>query len=249
MPFAEQTNAPDIGRGKRQPTPVHPGSAVLRRSIRRQIVSFPSQVPVFLKRPAGDMQWRIVLLYFVRGWSGPKIAARFNVPIHRIREILNAWSVRALELGYVQVIDAEAFAACCHAESEGDHNTDEMTPVEPRLVVNGAHRPFQDAAKVAAIFPAAPDASGTEGRCAGKSSDLIGALDVAIAHCEEWRGEFWMRMATLLHDLRTAVAMDLEFRRSGERRDGVLSALHVDNGSIQRGLGVHDKERVSHAVA
>jgi hypothetical protein len=31
---------------------------------------------------------------------------------------LNGWSVRALALGYIQVIDPEAFAACCHLNVE-----------------------------------------------------------------------------------------------------------------------------------
>ena len=50
-------------------TPIYPGSAVLRRAVRRNIVSFPSQIQAFLRRPAADMQCRVVLLFFVRGWT------------------------------------------------------------------------------------------------------------------------------------------------------------------------------------
>jgi hypothetical protein len=90
--------------------PLHPGSVALRRAIRKNIVSFPSQIPVFLKqRPAG-IEWRAVLLFFVLGWSSSRIAARFRVPPHHIWQILEDWSVRALALGCVQVIDHEAFA-------------------------------------------------------------------------------------------------------------------------------------------
>ena len=80
-------------------------------AVRANIVSFPSQIPTLLKQPSADMQWRVVLLFFVRGWSASRIGARFNVPRHRIWKTLNSWSVRALALGYVQVIDPEAFAA------------------------------------------------------------------------------------------------------------------------------------------
>jgi hypothetical protein len=98
--------------------PIYPGSAVLRRAVRRNIVSFPSQIQAFLRRPAADMQCRVVLLFFVRGWTSIQIAMRFNVPKHVIRGILNDWSVRALALGYIQVIDPEEFAICCRMDDE-----------------------------------------------------------------------------------------------------------------------------------
>ena len=93
---------------------VHPGMAVLRRAIRANAVSFPSHVPILLKQPSAEMQWRSVLLYFVCGWTSTAIAARFNVPVHRVCHLLNQWAVRAAALGYIQVIDSEAFATCCH---------------------------------------------------------------------------------------------------------------------------------------
>lgn len=98
--------------------PIYPGSAVLRRAVRRNIVSFPSQIQAFLRRPAADMQCRVILLFFVRGWTSIQIAMRFNVPKHVIRGILNDWSVRALALGYIQVIDPEEFAICCRMDDE-----------------------------------------------------------------------------------------------------------------------------------
>ena len=98
--------------------PIYPGSAVLRRAVRRNIVSFPSQIQAFLRRPAADMQCRVVLLFFVRGWTSIQIAARFGVPKHVIRGILNEWSVRALALGCIQVIDPEEFATCCRLDGE-----------------------------------------------------------------------------------------------------------------------------------
>jgi hypothetical protein len=113
----EAGNRGGIKSGLRLETPLHPGSVVLRRAIRSNIVSFPSQIPVFLKQSDAGAQWRAVLLFFVRGWSSPRIAERFQVPTHRVWQILEDWSVRAWELGYVRVLDPEAFAACCHPGS------------------------------------------------------------------------------------------------------------------------------------
>jgi hypothetical protein len=98
-------------------TPLHPGCAVLRRAVRENIVSFPSQIVAFLRNPPADMQCRVVVLFFVHGWSSVDIAARFNVPKHLIWGVLNDWSVRALALGYIQVIDPEAFDTCCRVDA------------------------------------------------------------------------------------------------------------------------------------
>ena len=111
-------NGTDMNNEVRSKTPVHPGCAVLRRALRLNIVSFPSRIPALLKDPGGEVAWRVVTLFFVRGWRSADIAARFNVPKHRIWQILNGWSVRAWALGYVGVIDPVAFAACCRAGAE-----------------------------------------------------------------------------------------------------------------------------------
>ena len=111
--------------------PIYPGSAVLRRAVRGNIVSFPSQIQAFLRRPAADMQCRVVLLFFVRGWTSIQIAARFGVPKHVIRGILNEWSVRALALGYIQVIDPEEFAICCRMDEEYGTNRETERFVSP----------------------------------------------------------------------------------------------------------------------
>jgi hypothetical protein len=120
-------------------TPLHPGSIVLRRAIRRNIVSFPSQIPVFLKQLPAGMQWRAVLLFFVRGWSSPNIAARFHVPTHRIWQVLEDWSVRAFALGYVQVLDPDAFAACCRAGVDLESRPEGAQPREIREEAQVSH--------------------------------------------------------------------------------------------------------------
>jgi len=114
---SEGSNKGNVNSGSRAETPLHPGSIVLRRAIRRNVVSFPSQIPVFLKQRDAGAQWRAVLLFFVRGWSSRRIAERFQVPTHRVWQILEDWSVRAWELGYVLVLDQEAFAECCRPGS------------------------------------------------------------------------------------------------------------------------------------
>jgi hypothetical protein len=131
----EKRNSSDIGNEARLQAPLYPGSAILRRALRGNLVSFPSQIPILLKRPSADMQRRMVLLFFVLGWRSAKIAARFNVPKHHVWESLNEWSVRAMAVGYVRVIDPEAFAACCRVEYGQDHETEEipLAEVEPVL--------------------------------------------------------------------------------------------------------------------
>lgn len=98
--------------------PFYPGCGALRRAVRANVVSFPSRVRPLLKSPSNDMQWRVVLLYFVRGWSSVEIGVRFDVPKHRIRQILKDWSVRAFSLGCMEIIDPVAFQACCLTNAE-----------------------------------------------------------------------------------------------------------------------------------
>src|ERR1017187_10471994 len=52
----EKRNTPEIHGAERPSTPIHPGSGILRRAIHGNIVSFPSQIPTFLKRPQAEMQ-------------------------------------------------------------------------------------------------------------------------------------------------------------------------------------------------
>jgi hypothetical protein len=202
-------------------TPVHPGCAVLRRAIRGNIVSFPSQIPVFLKQPPADVQWRVVQLFFVRGWSSAKIGERFNVPRHQIWEILNEWSVRALALGYVQVIDTESFAACCHVSAEYGKHDIEGAGANVAPVRGSAHRRFPDPA--VAVAPAGLGASGGKPGDYSENTNLVRTLNAAIASCEEWQDDFWMRAAALLRDLRTVASVAGEIRRSSEQAERLVT--------------------------
>ncbi len=78
----------------------------LREAIRRNQVTFPAQVPTFPKHDRSDVQRQLVQLYFVMGWSGPRIGVRYGLRRLRVQQILNAWKRRAAELGYIQSVPA-----------------------------------------------------------------------------------------------------------------------------------------------
>lgn len=80
----------------------------IRQAIWQQKLSFPSQVPVFVHLHRPDIHWRIALLYFVRGWPVPRIAARYGLNRKRISQLLRQWTGRAIQLGYIEEIPSEA---------------------------------------------------------------------------------------------------------------------------------------------
>jgi hypothetical protein len=79
------------------------------------------------------------------------------------------------------------------------------------------------------------------------SVDVIAALDAAIAHCETWREDFWVRTATLLRELR-AVAATLEARRSREQTEQSFPGIPDGKNGLYPGMLVREEERVFHAV-
>jgi len=76
----------------------------LRAKIRKNRVSFPSQVPTFPKHDRPDLQRKAVKLYFLFGWSCTRIAERYGVLRQRIQQILSTWKRRAIQMGYIQEI-------------------------------------------------------------------------------------------------------------------------------------------------
>jgi hypothetical protein len=76
----------------------------VRQAIRLNLISFPSQVPAFVKHDRADLHQRIVPLYFVFGWSCSRIGGRYRLPRQRIQQILNTWTNRAVQMGYLQSI-------------------------------------------------------------------------------------------------------------------------------------------------
>jgi len=162
------------------PTWVHPGNSVLRRAIRENVVSFPSQVPVLI-RPLPDVQWRVVVLYLVRNWTVTRISARYGLPVWRIAQLIHEWAVRAFIAGQIQVIDGDRFS--------------ELTGQQP-----GGVQPEPDLA--AAPRRPAPIA---RPKAAEPRVGVITALDLAIQGCEAERGEFWSLTAAELRSLRLSV--------------------------------------------
>lgn len=79
----------------------------LRKAIRDNRVSFPAQVPIFPCQHRVEIQWRLVALYFVQGWSAVRIARRYKVSSRRVHQQLRQWVSRARTLGYLQEIPTE----------------------------------------------------------------------------------------------------------------------------------------------
>ena len=71
-------------------------------AIRRNLVCFPSQAPVFGKLPRRDVQWRLAVLYFIRGWSTRDIGVRYGLTRERCGQIISDWRIRAVNMGYIQ---------------------------------------------------------------------------------------------------------------------------------------------------
>jgi hypothetical protein len=76
----------------------------LRRLIRANRVSFPAQIPVFVRNAPADLQFRSVQLYFLNGWSCEKIAKRYGYSRFYIWQIVTEWRRHAVSLGYIQTI-------------------------------------------------------------------------------------------------------------------------------------------------
>lgn len=81
------------------------GNRIVRAGIRNNLVSFPSEAPVFKKATRPDLQAKIAVLYFVRGWSTARIGQRYNLGRQRVAQIVTKWRIRAVHQGYIQLID------------------------------------------------------------------------------------------------------------------------------------------------
>lgn len=81
------------------------GNRVVRHGIRKNLVTFPSEVPVFKKTTRPDLQAKFAVLYFIRGWSASQIGERYGLGRQRVTQILTKWRLRAVRQGYIQLID------------------------------------------------------------------------------------------------------------------------------------------------
>lgn len=80
------------------------GNTLLRTAITRNLVTFPAQIQPLMKRSTGDLQERIVQLYFVRGWTVRRICDRYGLSKAMTHKLLAEWRIRAVESGYIQEI-------------------------------------------------------------------------------------------------------------------------------------------------
>jgi hypothetical protein len=94
------------------------GNTLLRAAIRRNLVSFPSQVPTLMRRQGGDVPERVVQLYFLRGWSVRNICERYRLNKAMIQKLLSEWRIRAVSAGYIQGIHPEDLEALARMHEE-----------------------------------------------------------------------------------------------------------------------------------
>jgi hypothetical protein len=95
------------------------GNTTLRAAIKRNLVSFPSQIPPFMKR--GEIQERMVQLYFVRGWRMRAIGERYGLSKSAVRKLLSEWRIRAIAAGYIQDIHPDVLAVLASMENTWQH--------------------------------------------------------------------------------------------------------------------------------
>lgn len=113
----------------------------LRIAIRNNQVSFPSQVPVFSKHTRPDLQRKLAQLYFVLGWSGPRIRERYNLNKQRFHQVLTTWTRRAIEMGYIQTIPPAETAAFASIRSIR-YTTRTADPVHVPTSIQPANQPW-----------------------------------------------------------------------------------------------------------
>ena len=85
-------------------------NALLRAAIQNNSVTFPSQTVYCRDVADGDMRWRIVQLYFVRGWPIRRIRDRYMLTRQSVHNILTQWRHRAVAAGFVQEIEPSSRA-------------------------------------------------------------------------------------------------------------------------------------------
>jgi len=83
------------------------GNREIQTLIRGNFICFPAQAPIFGERSRRNLQWRLAVLYFVRGWSTRVIAERYGLRRERCGQIISDWRIRAITLGYIQDVTPE----------------------------------------------------------------------------------------------------------------------------------------------
>ena len=109
------------------------GNTMLRTAITRNLVSFPAQIRPFMKRGSGDLQERIVQLYFVRGWPVRSICERYRLSKAMAHKLLAEWRIRAIESGYIQEIEPGTLDRLIETKQIQAGKVQEANPVEGDL--------------------------------------------------------------------------------------------------------------------
>lgn len=107
------------------------GNRTLQTLIRGNFVCFPSQAPVFGQKSRRDLQWRLAVLYFVRGWSTRTIADRYGLTRERCGQIISDWRIRAVSLGYIQDVTPEGTDLARLADSHSSGPTAVTATLRP----------------------------------------------------------------------------------------------------------------------
>jgi hypothetical protein len=165
------------------PVPGDLENRVLRRAVQENLVSFPSQVPSLGKRSRADLQQRIVVLYFVSGWTMDDIARRYGLGRQRMGQILTEWRIRAVKEGYIQAIEPE-HSTFKRVRLE---QTSKMTGAQagPEPIVDRAWtRPSAPASEVDKTPLAMPDVIELRGsNLAEQLHTIVGILDNQLRLC------------------------------------------------------------------
>src|SRR5580658_10141069 len=112
------------------------GNSALRIAIQRNLVSFPAQIPSFVKRPGDDTQQRIAYLYFGRGWPVRSICARYGLGKAMVQRLVSEWRIRAVAAGYIQDIHPEDLDLVMHVKDDAEWSVpaNGEAPLYPRDV-------------------------------------------------------------------------------------------------------------------
>jgi hypothetical protein len=159
---------------------------VLRQAVTENLVSFPSQVPAFGKQSRPDLQPRLVLLYFVCGWSMDDIAKRYGLGRQRMGQILTAWRIRAVKEGYIQAIEP-AHPLFQRVRSEETSRSSEMPgragPVVARASRTGPAVQTSEVDEPPLAMPVATELRGSN--LAEQLHTIVGILDNQLLLCSK----------------------------------------------------------------
>ena len=172
------------------------GNALLRIAIRRNLVTFPAQIPAFMKTPAGHTQQRIVQLYFVRGWSVRDICERYRLGKKTVQNLLSDWRIRAISAGSIQDIQPENLDRLA-AEYQGAERDGHFLDFEPQCRARNSRLAVPPAGRFEPQAQAFT--SGWSTKSMFNSQNLAGATAYSVENpcrhppgrrqtpCREWR--------------------------------------------------------------